>query len=264
MGFALPKNALALFAPLLLSACGPINVLTERVDPGVVTLARTQGRIDVSNTCTPPTPPAPPAPERWWDGLPPAQPPKVAGQGVVGFELWRNTTDGCLTFRQDLYRTGFAYALAPLQPLRDLITKAELTFYVAVLPAPRPGSFCQAMTGAGGSLLLLRQGSSLPAGAFAALPPQQPFPDGGQVFAMTFPWVPGALPGGASTSAAGGNRASFTVDVLDRLKAALARGDSTLGFVLSGADETLPAVSPPAGFDCRTYYQIGQLVVIHL
>lgn len=252
---------------LALAGCcppAPVNLLTQSVDARVVTVARTQGRVDVSNNCNPATPLAPPAPATWWNGLPVAQPPKVAGQGVVGFDLWRNTTDGCQEFRQDLYRTEFAYPLASLLSIRNLITKAELTFSVAVLPAVRPGSLCQAMTGAGGSLLLLPPTTVLPPSAFTALPPPQQFPAGGRVFAMTFPWVPGALPGGANTTAAGGNRAAFTVDVTSQLNAALAGGDAALSYAISGSDEALPTVSPPGAFDCRTFYQIGQLVVTHL
>jgi hypothetical protein len=86
--------------------------LTTSVDPRVVKLARAGGVVDTSNVWTPPSPPAPPAPDLWWNALPPGQPPKVAGLGVVGFNLWRNGTDGCTGFRQDLYRTEFGYPLA--------------------------------------------------------------------------------------------------------------------------------------------------------
>ncbi|MDP2265705.1 MAG: hypothetical protein Q8J70_04050, partial [Thiobacillus sp.] len=78
----------------------PVNPITTAVDPGVLTYARIQGRPDPVNLCSPASPPAPALPGQWWNSLPPAHLPKVAGHGVVGFDLWRNQTDSCRAFRQ--------------------------------------------------------------------------------------------------------------------------------------------------------------------
>lgn len=261
--YPLPTKAL-LTVLLLCTGCGPINLNTVAVQPAVGSVALTQGRVDVSHGCTPAVPPAPPLPGDWWRSVPVGQPPKMPGQGVAGFHLWRNTTGQCEEFRQDLYRTEFGYPLASLQRLKGLITKAEVTLFAAVLPAPRPNSLCQPMTGGGGSLFLLPPGATLPVADLTTLPHQQPFRTGGRLFAMTFPWVPGALGNGVTTQAVGGNRASFAVDVLARVNAAVNRADAAMVFTLSGADEALPTIPPPAGFDCRTIYEIGPMVVTHL
>ncbi|MDP2266332.1 MAG: hypothetical protein Q8J70_07255, partial [Thiobacillus sp.] len=146
----------------------------------------------------------------------------------------------------------------------------------AVMPAVRPNSLCQAMTGGGGSLLMVRPPFAPPQSSFVDLgsdlgysaPPgantAQPFPAGVTVFGMTFPWVSGQVANGVTTSDGGGQKASFTVDVTDRLNGAFNRGDAVIAFMLSGSDETLPTVSPPDRFDCRTVYRIGQLVIKHL
>lgn len=246
---------------------GAITPIITSIDPHVVVLAATQGRVDPANTCTPAAPPAPAMPNQWWDSLPPAQLPKVAGHGVVGTDRWRNTTDGCLEFRQDLYRTVFSYDLSASQPLKGLVTKAELSFSAAVVPAVRPNSPCQAMTGGAGALQLLRPGFTLPQTSFDYLGthvPPQPFPASVSVFAMPAPWVPGPIAPGVTTTDGGGQRASFSVDVTDRLNGALNRGDGALGFLLSGSDEDLPTTSPPDRLDCRTVYRIGPLVITHL
>lgn len=252
--------------PVFLScaACVPVTPLTASVDARVVTLARTGGGVDTVNTCTPPSPPAPPTPDRWWNAVAPGQPPKVAGLGVVGFHLWRNGADGCTEFRQDNYRTEFAYPLAPLRSLQGLVTHAELVFSSDVLPVLRPGFGCEPRTAAAAAVLGMPPNSALPAPAFSLLPPGQPFAPGAQLFALTFPWQPGSFPGGVTTTAVGGDRAAFTVDVTARVTGALARGDAELVFALSGLMEATPSAPPSASFDCRAYYRIGPLVVTHL
>ncbi len=251
-------------AVALAAGCAPVTTLNTRADPSVTILARTQGGVDTVNNCTPASPAAPPTPSAWWNGLAPGQPPKLAGQGTVGFDLWRNQTGNCQEFRQDLYRTAFTYDLASLQRLKGLVTKAQVSFNAAIIPATRPNSMCQSMTGAGGSLLALPPGTVLPASSFAQLAPSAVFPGGARLMAMTFPWVEGPLGTNASTARAAPDRATFTVDVTDQVVAALDRGDAKVGFVLSGSDEARPAVPPPNRFDCRTVYQIGQLVLTHL
>jgi hypothetical protein len=264
----IPRYLVAAITSCIVAGCNnipPINQITTNIDPSVVTLASTQGRYDPTNTCSPATPPPPLLPNQWWNSLPASQLPKVAGHGVVGFNRWRNLTNSCQEFRQDLYRTAFSYNLSASQSLKGLVTKAELSFSVVAMPAVR--SMCQAMTGGGGALLMLRPGFSLPQASFDYLGthvPPQPFPASASVFGMTFPWVPGQIANGVVTSDGGGQRASFTVDVTDRLNGALNRGDAAIGFMLSGSDEGLPQVSPPDSFDCRTVYRVGRLVIKHL
>jgi hypothetical protein len=165
-------------AVALATGCAPVTTLTTRADPSVTILARTQGGVDTVNNCTPASPAAPPTPSAWWNGLAPGQPPKLAGQGTVGFDLWRNQTGNCQEFRQDLYRTAFTYDLASLQRLKGLVTKAQLSFYAAVIPATRPNSMCQAMTGAGGSLLALPPARSCPRLPSRSSRPPPSFPAG--------------------------------------------------------------------------------------
>lgn len=253
----------ALFAALLLCACGPINQRTEQIDPFVVTVGRSQGATDINNFCAPAAPVAPPPPDQWWSAVPAGQSPKLAGQGVVGFDLWRNTTDNCQEFRQDLYRTEFAYDLTSLQAWKGLITKAELTLVAAVLPATPANSLCQPGSGAGGALFALPPATEMPPVAFLMLPPPQPFRTGARLFAMPLPWSAGALGNGVRASTVAGGRAAYTVDLSGRLNAAIGRGDPILAFALSGADEAFPLTPPPAGVDCRTIYQIGPLQVTH-
>lgn len=265
-----PQCLLVVAIGSVIAACNsssPINPITTSLDPMVATLATTQGRVDPTNNCSPASPIAPIRPDQWWNGLRIDQPPKLAGNGVVGFERWRNLTGSCLEFRQDLYRTAFSYDLSSSQTLKGLVTKAELSFSVAIMPTSIPGGACQAMTGGGGSLHMLRPGFSLPSTGFNYLGvnvPPQPFPASVNVFAMLFPWIPGQVTTGVTTSDIGGQRAGFTVDVTDRLNGALNRGDTSIGFMLSGSEEDLPQISPASGLDCRTVYKIGQLVIKHL
>lgn len=277
----IPRIVFMVICVITTAGCIPISPspLAKSIDPKVVIFANSQGRIDVTNTCSPATPPSPPMPDAWWNSLHPGQQPKVPRTGVVGFNLWRNQTDSCESFRQDLYRTAFSYDLSQLQGLKGLVTKAELSFHVAVMPAVRPNSFCQPMTGGGGSLNGMVQGTVLPQVSFipssSILPngpisgPQswptttEPFRKGATIFGMTFPWVPGEIINGVETLDGGGQRALFTVDITDRLNGALNQGDANMAFILSGSDENMPVVSPPDSFDCRTYYTIEPLNIKH-
>lgn len=253
----------------LAAGCGgnPVKPITTTLDPFVTTLALTQGLVDPNNSCSPPSTPAPPMPDQWWRNLPVGNLPRVASHGIVGTNAWRNTTGACQELRQDLYRSMFTYPLTNAQSLKGLVTKAELTIFAAVLPATTSTSLCQPMTGGGGSLHQLRPGFTAQTSDFNYMGPHTPtndFPSSSRVFAMTFPWVPGSIATGVTTSDGGGQRAAFTVDVTDRINGAINRGDTSIGFMISGSDETLPTVSPPASTDCRTTYRVGVLSIEHL
>ncbi len=249
----------------LIIGSGPVNLVTTSVDPRVVTLARNQGIgiIDVHNshTCLPESPPQPPAPGDWWLAVPVGQPPRLFGEAVVGFNIWRNLQDSCETARKDLYRAVVVYDLTPVTSFKGLITKAELTFDVAVLPVVKVGSPCQAVTGGALDFLRLPVGTAIPAGSFAEL--TAPFPGGPRIFSIPSPWLPGTLPGGATTQASGTGGATFTVDVSAHLNAVLNGGTTELAFSLTGSDEAPLTVSPPDQFDCRTYYRFKELLVTH-
>lgn len=249
------------------SSVPPINPVTTRIDPSVLTMAAIQGGPDVDNNCSPPIPPAPLSPTLWWGSLPNGQLPKVAGAGVVGFQTWRNTQGQCREYRQDIYRSAFTYDLSGNQPLKGLVTKAEITFSVAAMPTIQ--GVCQAMTGGGGSLFQLQPGFSLPAGSFIDFGfrvPPHPFPAGGKIFGMLIPWLPGQIANGVVTVDGGGQMAAFTVDVTDRLNGALNRNDTSIGFMLSALEEgeRVPSQPPSGDIDCRTIYRFGQLVIQHL
>lgn len=241
----------------------PITPLTTTLDPSVRTLAIRQGLVDPTNDCSVATPPAPPAPDAWYNALPISAPQKTLNNGVVGFNVWRNTHDGCLETRQDLYRTRFAYDLSGVQNLKGLVTGAELTFSAVVMPAPS-GSFCQAMTGGGGSLFRLPVGTPAPPSSFTLLPPASQFTTSGRVFGMTLPWVPGAISPGVTTAATGSGGASFTVDLTNQVQGALNQGAGDMTFEISGSDEARATISPPGSTDCRTVYKVGPLAIKHL
>lgn len=240
----------------------PPTPLTTTLNPAVRTLAIRQGLVDGTNDCSVATPPAPPSPDVWFNSLPISAPQKTVNNGVVGFNVWRNTHDGCLETKQDLYRTRFAYDMTGVQNLNGLVTAAQLGFSVAVMPAPS-GSFCQAMTGGGGSLFRLAVGTPAPSSAFTLLPTGSHFGTTGRVFGMTFPWVPGTIQPGVTTAATGLGGASFTVDVTQQVQGALNQKAGDMTFEISGSDETLPTVSPPGSTDCRTVYRVGPLVITH-
>ena len=186
----------------------PPTPLTTTLNPSVRDLAIRQGLDDANNDCSVATPPSPPAPNVWFNALPISAPQKTVNNGIVGFNVWRNTHDGCLEARQDLYRTRFAYDLSGIQNLKGLVTAAQLSFAAVVLPAPS-GIFCQAMTGGGGSLFRLPVGTALPAAMFTLLPLNSSFTTTGRVFGMTNPWIAGTIQPGVTTLATGTGGASL-------------------------------------------------------
>jgi hypothetical protein len=271
-----PLVAVCLFG---ISGCPqqpPINSITTTVAPAVVTMAAIHSEGINPENCNDWTSPSWTMPQQWWNGLQPTSPPKVAGQGVVGSNVLFDTAPGggCTKYRQDLYRPGVTYSLAGLT-LKGLVQSASLTFSSVVLPASTTG-LCQPMTGGGGSLVLVRPTSTVPAGAsgFADLggpgPLAMPFPSSAQVFGMTFPWVPGQITSGVqsgvtvNTQASGTGGASFTVDVTSYVVGSFNRGDSSIAFMLTGSDENTPSVFPPGALDCRTIYRFENLTIVHL
>ena len=240
----------------------PPTPLTTTLNPSVRDLAIRQGLVDPTNDCSVATPPSPPAPDAWFNSLPISAPPKTVNNGIVGFNVWRNTHDGCLEARQDLYRTRFAYDLSGIQNLKGLVTAAQLSFAAVVLPAPS-GIFCQAMTGGGGSLFRLPVGTALPPAMFTLLPPNSSFTTTGRVFGMTNPWIAGTIQPGVTTLATGTGGASFSVDVTQQMQGALNQNAGDMTFEISSSDETRITTSPSGSTDCRTIYRVGPLVITH-
>ena len=243
---------------------GPIAPTKTTVDPSVGTLARFEGLLDInqSHSCLPESPASPPQPYQWWNSLVVGQPPKVAGAGVVGFNIWRNQQDSCETSRKDLYRPVVTFDLGPVVASKGLITKAELRFAVAVLPVVRAGSPCQAVTGGALTFLRMPLGTAVPPGGFLQIPGNGPFPSGSPIFSIPSPWLSGQIAPGVTTTGGPGG-AGFTVDVLSLVNAALNANATSLAFALSGSDETPIAVSPPDQFDCRTYYRFNGIQITH-
>lgn len=240
----------------------PPTPLTTTLNPMVRTLAITQGLVDPTNDCSVATPPSPPMPNVWFNSLPISSPQKTVNNGVAGFNVWRNTHDGCLEARQDLYRTRFSYDMTGVSNLKGLVTGAELSFSVAVMPAVS-GSFCQAMSGGGGSLFRLPTGTPVPASAFTLLPPPSQFSTTGRIFGMTFPWVPGTIAPGVTTQATGLGGASWTVDLTNQVTGAVSQGLADMTFEISGSDEARLTISPPGSTDCRTVFKVGPLMIKH-
>ena len=258
------RLSLLVSSATLWAGCGPVQPLTKSVDPDVRTMAVVNVPIQ-DPACTATVPIAMPRPQTWWNNLTVGQPPKVAGEGVVGFHLVNNATTNCpLDFRQDLYRTVFSYNLQPNANLKGLVRKAEFSISAEVLPALRPGFFCEAFIGAGGGLIKLGASTVLPASEFVELPGGQAFPPGSTVFSFPQPWAAGQVAPGVTSADAGGQRAVFTVDVTAVVTQSLDAGVGALFYAITGTDEGMRPTRPPADFDCRTVYKVQQLVITHL
>jgi hypothetical protein len=251
-----------------LSSCRntpPIQLQTKTINPSIASIALVRGVIDSDPACTAGSQSGPPGPQAWWNSLRPGQSPKQAGEGVVGFQLWANPTGNCQGFRQDLYRTLFAYDLQSIASLKGLVTKATLTVNAKILPQTRPNSLCEPFTAGGGGVVRLPASTTLPASGFSELPPNQPFPSGPVLFSFPQPWVPGQIAPGVTSSDGGGQRASFGVDVTALVDQALNAGSNRIVFAISGSDEAPRSVRPPSGdFDCRTTYGVTSLTISHL
>lgn len=276
---------MAMAGVLSLVACngnqGRITPITTPVSPTVLTMGTVHSDgMQPQNSCANLLSSAA-TPQEWWNSLRPNQSPKAVGEAAVGFEIQFATTTtatgNCSQYRQQLYRSGFAYDLSQLQNLKGLVTKAQLSFSSFILPSGVSSrGVCQPVTGGGGSLLILRPGVTLPSATSgfadlgATIPGQPPFPNGASVFGMTFPWIAGPITTGVQTGvtvttlATGLGGASFSVDVTNYLNGALNRGDGSIGFMLSGSDEARPTVFPAGPTDCKTVYKFGDLVIEHL
>ena len=251
------------------------NTTTTNVSPNVITMSYIFTKVINPENCNDWTT-SWQFPQDWWNSIVPTHPPRVAGDGEVGFEIQfaNNSDSSCSQARLDLYRAGASYSLSGLS---GPITKATLSLSSVVLPSGITSvGLCVPMTGGGGALQIVRAPVTLPAApsGFAYLgsgPAPPPFPAGATIVNFPIPWVPGTLTnsavGGASTltttAASGSGGATFTVDVTPWVSGAIAQGRPTIEFMISGSDESPFTVPPPAALDCKTTYAISALSVTH-
>jgi len=252
-------------------ACNnPPTPIETNVGLSVATLVKSSGFADTGgNTCNPAAPPAPDV-QAFWDGLSPER----KRNPMVGFETWRNTTDGCLESKLYVYRALVTFNTASVSNLKGLITKAELHVMTFTLPSGVGGSnpACVAMTGGAGTLERFGPNVSLPpvsgTGTLHKLAAQDPFPTGNTVFTFPRPWASGTVAGAAdptTTLASGTGGAVFTVNVTGQVNAALNGSFSGMSWMLTSAFEgPLPGpVAPAAAIDCKTAYSF-KLTLTHL
>jgi hypothetical protein len=255
--------AVSLFCGLL-TACQPSPPPTSsitRVGGSVGTVVKTSGIIDVNNNCSNAVPPAP-NPQTWWSNLPPTN----KRYPFVGFEIWRNTFDGCTTSRLDVYRALVTFNMAGVSQLKGLVKTAWLNVNTRALPASTAADpRCIKFTAGGGSLVRFGPTvTGLPVsgnGSIQQLQPPDPFPTGtNTVFVFPNPWASGAVPGAAnptSTLASGTGGATFTVDVTSQVTAALNGGIPEMSWMLT-SDFEGPLMAPePTSVDCKTSYDLG-------
>ncbi len=263
----LTSSSLISFALVFLGNC-PVQMKTTVVGLAVGTLVKTSGVVDTVNTCDPAVPPAPNI-QAWWNALP----PNNRTFPFVGFELWRNTTDGCLTSRLDAYRALVTFNMASVSHLKGLVHKAELIVSTRALPAgvgAHPS--CIALTGGAGSLERFGPGAAgtLPPvtgpGTLVRLQPTEAFPSGQTVFTFPSPWTVGTVAGAASpttTTVTGTGGAVFSVDVTNQVTAALNGGFAGMSWMLASALEGPLTAPVPGSVDCKTSYRF-QLRLTHL
>ncbi len=250
---------------LSIAACAPGSVgspTTTLVGRSTGTFVKTSGLVDVSNTCTPATPPAPDV-AGFWN----AQPPTNRLFAIAGFEIWRNTTDGCTTTRLDTYRAVTTFNMASVSNLKGLVTHADLIVTQRALPAgvgAHPA--CIAFTGGAGTLQRFGPATAgnVPqfssAGSLIQLPPPTPFPVAtNTVFTFPMPWSSGTLAGASnptSTLASGTGGATFTVDVTGSVNAALNGGTAVMSWMVTSAFEGPLAAPSATSVDCKTPYDL--------
>lgn len=236
--------------------------LTTMVGRSSGTFVKTSGLIDVSNTCTPATPPAPDV-AGFWN----AQPPTNRLFPIAGFEIWRNTTDGCTTTRLDTYRAVTTFNMASVSNLKGLVTHADLIVSPRALSAgvgAHPA--CIAFTGGAGTLQRFGPATAgnVPqfsaAGSLIQLPPPSSFPVAtNTVFTFPIPWSSGTLAGASnptSTLASGTGGATFTVDVTGSVTAAVNGGTTAMSWMVTSAFEGPLAAPSATSVDCKTPYDL--------
>jgi len=240
------------------------KVLTSEVDPKVSTLSQVIYVQDIhsSHSCSPGT--LPPQPIDSYNALPASHELKKAENAWVGTQTAQDAT--CNSFRKDLYRAVFSYDLSTLNQLNGLITKAELSFFIKVMPQAPP---CVPMTGGGGTFFFLPIRTVLPQNHFEVISPTNQFIRGVDRFNLNTPrttWAAGEIVPGVTTTATGLGGASWSVDVTRQLMNSMENGDQSISFMLSGNDETRPLdrETPPPSIDCRTIFTIKKLIITHL
>src|SRR5690348_13218971 len=136
---------------LLVMACPPgkpIQTTITNVGLSVGTVVKTSGIIDVTNDCSTATPAAP-DPQAFFSNLSPTA--KLFP--FVGFQIWRNTFDGCTTTRLDVYRALVTFNMAGVSQLKGLVKTATLGVTTRALPSgvgAHPS--CISFTGGAGTL----------------------------------------------------------------------------------------------------------------
>ena len=246
---------------LLLTACPPgpaITTTTTNVGLSVGTVVKTGGIIDVTNNCGSAVPPAPNI-QAFWNGLPPIN----RCFPFVGFEIWRNTFDGCTTTRLDVYRALVTFNMAGVSQLKGLVKSATLNVSTRALAAG-VGAHPSCIAFTGGAGMLDRFGPNAPAlpvsgnGTLTQLQAADPFPVGtNTVFAFPNPWTSGPVTGATNTTttlASGTGGASFTVDVTNSVIAALNGGFPGMSWMLRSSFEGPLAAPSPTSVDCKTSY----------
>jgi hypothetical protein len=256
-------------AVVLFAGCPPQKATTTDVGLSVATMVKTTGLVDTTNNCNPASPAAPDI-QSWWNALP----PNNRLHPYVGFELWRNTTDGCLESRKDVYRGLVTFNMASVSNLKGLVQKAELVVSTYTLPSGVGTTGCMAMSG--GAAALERFGpasaNTLPpvqgSGSLDRLQPNESFPTGQVVFNFpnTTPLTPGAVSGATSpttVTANGTGGVVFTVDVTSQVNAALNGGIAGMSWMLDSSSEGPLPGPAPSGVDCKTAYSF-KLTITHL
>jgi hypothetical protein len=249
---------------LVSGACptNPVNTIFTDVGLSVGTQVKTTGIIDVNNDCSHAVPPAPDI-QAWWNNLPPIN----RTFPFVGFEIWRNTFDGCETTRLDVYHALVTFNMASVSNLKGLVKAATLKVNTRALPAGvGAGANCIAFTGGAGKLDRFGAATGpLPVtggGTLSILQPSDPFSAGNStVFTFENPWAKrDVFPGAASptsTIASGTGGASYVVDVTSQVVAALNGGAAGMSWVLT-SDMEGPLSAPSAtSIDCKTSYAFG-------
>jgi hypothetical protein len=257
-----------LVAGMLVGCPNKITPIETRISPNVITIAKEQtlalfpeNTVDWVSTSWM-------APDTWWLSLPTSQLPRAGLNGVVGFNVLVDAQGSQKKFRKDLYRAGFRYDLTQQQSLKGLVTKAQLSFSAATLPSGvNATSLCQPLAGGAGDLIVLAPSSSLPLASLgmAFLGSTAAFPAGTRLFSIPQPLSNATspiAPGITFTLTQG--RAFFQVDVTNLVNAALNRSATELAFMISGSDEQVPTAFINDAQDCRTAYQIDELVITHL